>query len=197
MSVALRPSKLSIALHGVLAPGKPCLWSGFVLDANDRPIGPARSGWITLDVEKPPARRGPKPKVLKNAAVLFAHLCWTNNDRLRRYEADQKACALFGYEDPRSVKKVVAKARKVLPHGLILVKSSGDAMVILFDGFPQIKTIAEDTMTLIGPAFDWLYPEQQARYSEINLTLTTATRIDLERFHVTLRDMAIILTISD
>ena len=154
------------------------------------------SGWIVAPpVKKPPAKRGPKPKVLKNAAVLFAHLCWTDNDRLKRYEADQKACALFGYADPRSVKKTLAKARKALPHGLLMVETSG-AIVILFDGFPQM-TIAQDAMTLTGPAFDWYCPEQQARYSEINLTLTAATRIDLERFHVTLRDMAIIPTISD
>ena len=120
-----------------------------------------------------------------------ASFCWTDNDHLKRYEADQKACALFGYEDPRTVKKVLAKARRELPHGLILVETSG-LMVILFNGFPQIQPIPPDTLTLTGPAYDWRYPEQQARYSEIKLTLTTATRIDLEQVHVTFTDMAII-----
>lgn len=192
MTAAQRLQTLSVALHGALSPDKPCLWSGFLLDANDQPIGPALSGWIVASsVKKPPAKRGPKPKVLKNAAVLFAHLCWTDNDRLKRYEADQKACELFEYADPRSVKKVISKARRALPHGLIMVETSS-TMVILFDGFPLMETIPPDTVTLAGPAFDWRYPERQARYSVINLTLTAATRIDLERFHVTLRDMAII-----
>lgn len=98
---------------------------------------------------------------------------------------------MFGYADPRSVKKVIAKARRALPHRPIMVETTG-AFVILFNGFPRMEMIPPDTMTLTGPAFNWRYPERQAGYSVINLMLTAATRIALERFHVTLRDMAII-----
>lgn len=191
------PRTLSLALHGVLKPGKPCLASGFLLDADNRPIGPVVSGWVTYTPPAAtPARRGPKRKVLRKVAMLFAHLCWTDNDRLKRYEADEKVCALFGYTDARSVKKVLAEARNLLPHGLILMETSS-RMVFLFEGIPRIQPMPPDAMMLTGPCYDWRAPDLEATYwHRMNLTLTTATHIDLERFTVTLTDMAIIPKIS-
>jgi hypothetical protein len=200
MTLKRQPATLSLALHGVLKPGKPCLASGFVLDANDQPIGPAISGWITYNAPTAtPARRGPKRKVLRKAAMLFAHLCFTNNDSAKRCDADLKVCEIFGYEDARSVKRVLAEARQLLPRGLIMMDTNS-RMVLLFEGIPHVKLIPPDAIALTGSCYDWRAPELEAAYwNGLTLTLTTATRVDLERFSIELErfsvtptDMAII-----
>lgn len=202
MPAELRQNTLSLALHGILKPGKPCLASGFVLDANDNPIGPVISGWITIQPSaNPPVRRrrGRKENHTKKIAVRLADLCWRGPSQLQGVKADQKLCDYFGYTDPRQAKKDLAKAKRLLPPRSLYLAGSGESpmdskrysMGFLFEGFPTINHAESNDIALIGAGYSWIEPDREAIYNTtLTLRLTAATRIKLETLTVTLADMA-------
>ena len=198
MTGAHRPNYLSLAVHGAFKPGKPCLVAGYVMDGNDQPISPVFEAWATFTpVSDPPRPRGRKENRLKKIAVRLADLCWRGPGQLRGVKADQKLCDYFGYADPRQAKKDVADAKLLLPPQSLLLFGSGEStrnprhsMGFVFEGFPAIRPVGTEHLALTGPCYCWREPDREAIYAPITLTVTFATRIELDQWAVTLADMA-------
>lgn len=194
------PNYLSLAIHGAFKPGIPCLVSGFVMNGNDQPISPVFQAWATFTpVSDPPRARGRKENHAKKIAVRMADLCWRGTGQLQGVKADQKLCEYFGYADPRHAKKDISKAKRLLPPKSFLLTGSGESsetgerhsMAFVFEEFPAVCREGPGTLSMSGAGYSWIEPDREASHNPtLTLRLTTATRIEMESFTVTLADMA-------
>lgn len=191
------PNYLSLAVHGVLKPDKPCLASGFVMNGNDQPISPVFSALVTIiPLPDTPRRRGRKEDIVRKIAVRLADLCWRGG-QLKGVKADKKLCEYFGYADPRHAKKDIAKAKQLLPSNSFMLLGSGESlgerrsMAFVFEEFPSVHPEEADVLALTGPCYSWIEPDKVAIHNPtLTLRLTLATRIELERLTVIFTDMA-------
>ena len=196
MTGAHRPNYLSLAVHGAFKPGKPCLVSGFVMDGNDQKISPVFEAWATFTpVSDPPRPRGRREEVLRKCAVLLADWCW--RDRGFRGEAADKKLSAYFHGDPRKLKKDIARAKEILPHGLFLAghgetPQGRRSFAFLFDGTPSVRPESvTPALRLTGPAYHWGEPARDAVYlPEITIQVSMASRIALDNLAVTFTDMS-------
>ena len=129
----------------------------------------------TMSILKPneePKKRGPKPKIHRNVAVIMAHALYTNARGYSQGRADEELATYFGFSDAREI-------RKIRNSNKWLRKETHNFESLLLDGVTGSPTIGvllepgtiqlndeKNKVSLAGYGWLWVEGKAQAKYNK-------------------------------